>query len=84
MDLKNQMRYFEENHKDDSRKEITREEFVEKVSAGRNVSAIIKFLETGGGTNHSNRYPTKFFTYEVERCKCPTGYHDMFVECRGY
>ena len=21
---------------------------------------------------------------EVIRCKCPTGYHDMFVECRGY
>lgn len=24
------------------------------------------------------------YPYNPQKCKCPIGYHDLFIECRGY
>jgi len=63
------MRYFVIWKQDGKKEEITREEFVEKISKGRDISAIIEAMETGslGGLPHSNKYQTNFAVYEVER-----------------
>ena len=63
------MKYFVIWKGDNKKEEITREDFVEKISKGRDMSVIIEAMETGslGGLPHSNKYQTSFAFYEVER-----------------
>ena len=63
------MRYFRTWKEDGKKEEITREEFIEKISQGRDMSVVIEAMETGSldGLPHSNKYQTNFAVYEVER-----------------
>ena len=63
------MRYFRIWKDDGKKEELAREEFVEKISHGRDMSVVIEAMEKGSldGLPHSNKYETNFAIYEVER-----------------
>ena len=61
------MKYVAIDKGDGEKEELTRDNFIERIAKGRNVEGMIQCMETGCGINHSNKYETDFYIYEVER-----------------
>ena len=47
-------------------------------------AAEIDKVNTNPQDDGKNKEDWGSVPYDSKKCKCPNGYHDMFIECRGY